>query len=269
MRRVHLFELEDQSWLPRPVRDGATDLLDVAFDRMRVYDGVSPQLEAVLDATRAARIVDLGSGGGGGTLTMVRRLRAAGRNVEVVMTDLYPSEAGMARVAALGDPRITYSPDRVDARRGGGPADGVRTSSSALHHFGPGDVRGLIAGVVATGQPLAFFDVAASPRMRGLPIVFAPVAMAVNMVMLFVAALVIAPFARPHRWSRLLLTYVVPVIPLVFAWDGTVSALRAYLPEELEELARSVPGSERYTWRSEAKGLALCLTGVPRGPLIP
>jgi hypothetical protein len=145
----------------------------------------------------------------------------------------------------------------------------VRTSSSALHHFGPGDVRGLIAGVVATGQPLAFFDVAASPRMRGLPIVFAPVAMAVNMVMLFVAALVIAPFARPHRWSRLLLTYVVPVIPLVFAWDGTVSALRAYLPEELEELARSVPGSERYTWRSEAKGLALCLTGVPRGPLIP
>ena len=115
MRRVHLFELEDQSWLPRPVRDGATDLLDVAFDRMRVYDGVSPQLEAVLDATRAARIVDLGSGGGGGTLTMVRRLRAAGRNVEVVMTDLYPSEAGMARVAALGAhespiPPIAWTP---------------------------------------------------------------------------------------------------------------------------------------------------------------
>ena len=50
----------------------------------------------------------------------------------------------------------------------------------------------------------------------------------------------------------------------MFAWDGTVSALRAYLPEELEQLARSVPGSERYTWKTEAKGLALCLTGVPR-----
>lgn len=124
-------------------------------------------------------------------------------------------------------------------------------------------MRRLIAGVVARRMPLAFFDVAGSPRLRQMPIILAPIALALNMLALFVAALLVAPFARPHRWSRLLLTYVVPVIPLLFAWDGTVSALRAYLPEELEQIARSVPGGDRYTWKAEAKGKALYLAGIP------
>ena len=52
--------------------------------------------------------------------------------------------------------------------------------------------------------------------------------------------------------SRLLLTYVLPVIPLLVAWDGTASALRAYTPQELLALAASVPGAERYTWETIA-----------------
>ena len=31
------------------------------------------------------------------------------------------------------------------------------------------------------------------------------------------------PFVRPFRWSRLLFTYVIPLIPLLVLFDGTVS----------------------------------------------
>nr|MBK7069534.1 hypothetical protein [Deltaproteobacteria bacterium] len=47
--------------------------------------------------------------------------------------------------------------------------------------------------------------------------------------------------------------------------DGTVSALRAYTPDELLEIARGVPGSEAYVWRAGRAGNALSLVGYPKG----
>lgn len=263
MRRLQLVELEDLSWLPFAIRNGATDLLDFAFDRLGFYDGVAPQLPAALEASGAVRIVDLGSGGGGGTLSMRHRLRDAGVAVPIVFTDRYPSEAGIARVRALGDPSTTYLADPVDAMTGGGSLDGMRTMSGALHHFSPFAVRAIVANIVAKRQPLAFFDVAASPAVRGTPIVLAPALMALNMAILFITALALVPFVRPFRLSRLLLSYLPPLIPFVVAWDGTVSALRAYTPEELLAIARTVPGGGTYDWKAGTEGRALFLTGIP------
>ena len=52
--------------------------------------------------------------------------------------------------------------------------------------------------------------------------------------------LALAPFARPLRWTRLLWTYLLPVIPLVLLVDGILSCLRVYSPAELSELTRDV-----------------------------
>jgi hypothetical protein len=265
MERVHLFEFEDFDWVPRPVRDGGTDLLDLAFDRLGFYAGVAPKLAAVLDATRTERVIDLCSGGGGGTLSAWRLLSSATRErVSLTLTDRHPNAAGIARVEALSNPRVRYAPHAVDAMQGGGEEPGVRTMSGALHHFTPDAVKELIAVVVARRAPLVFFDVAASPALRKAPLALAPVAMAVNMTALFAASLVLVPFARPFRLSRVLLTYALPAIPAMVAWDGTVSALRAYAPDEVLALARAVPGAERYTWEAGVEGRALYLTGVPR-----
>jgi hypothetical protein len=264
VRRFNLFELEDQPWLPAAIRNGLTDVLDFTFDRLNFYGGVAERLPAALEASGAARIVDLGSGGGGGTLSMRKRLRDAGHAVPIVFTDRFPNEAAIARVQALGDPSTTYLADPVDALTGGGTLEGLRTMSGALHHFSPFAVRAIVANIVAKRQPLAFFDVVASPMIRRAPVVAAPILMAANMALLFVTALVLMPWVRPFRLSRLLLTYVPPVIPLVVAWDGTVSALRAYTTEELLAIARTVPGGQSYEWTATSDGRALALTGWPR-----
>ena len=176
MRRMQLIEFEDAPWLPRAIRDGATDLLDFVFDRLGFYAGVAGELTTVLDATGAHRLIDLCSGGGGGTLALVTRLRATGRAVEVVLSDRFPSASGMARVHALGDSRTTYRSQPVDAMLGGGDFAGVRTMASALHHFAPHDVRAIVAAVVARRTALAFVDVAASPGLRRMPTILAPLA---------------------------------------------------------------------------------------------
>jgi hypothetical protein len=100
--------------------------------------------------------------------------------------------------------------------------------------------------------------------VRRLPLWLVPVAAVPNVLLLFVVALLLVPLARPFRWSRLVWSYLVPAIPVVFAWDGTVSALRAYTPDELLALAASVPDSERYHWEAGRAGPSLFLTGYER-----
>jgi hypothetical protein len=57
------------------------------------------------------------------------------------------------------------------------------------------------------------------------------------------------PFFRPFRFSRLLFTYIIPVIPFCQIWDGIVSIIRLYKPEELLGIAKEVD-SENYFWKA-------------------
>ncbi len=55
----------------------------------------------------------------------------------------------------------------------------------------------------------------------------------VSMLFVPLGALLVTPFIRPFRWSRLVFTYVIPVLPLLIVFDGIVSCLRVYSPDEL------------------------------------
>lgn len=266
MERVQLVEFEDLSWVPSAIRDGGTDLLDFGFQRLGFYRGVVPKLASFLDETGSTRMLDVCSGGGGGALQALDALRAEGRDVHLTLTDRFPSSAGMARASARENERLAYHPTPVDALAIPAELEGVRTMWGALHHFPPPAIEAMLASIVRSHEPLAFFDVAASPALRKVPIAIAPLAVALNVSTLFVASVVMVPFISPFRASRWAFTYLMPLVPLLVAWDGTVSALRAYAPDELLAIARSVRGGDAYEWEAGVGGPALYLTGRPRTP---
>ena len=72
--------------------------------------------------------------------------------------------------------------------------------------------------------------------------------------------LALMPFARPFRWSYLLFTYLIPVIPLVLLWDGIVSMLRIYSPKQMLEMIEDMRRSD-YCWEI---GL-IPMRGIPGG----
>lgn len=262
MQRIHLVELEDLPWMPATITDAARDLLDVFFARVRFYAGVIPRLIDLVRASGVKRVMDLGSGGGGGVLTATRALREAGMtDVAVTLTDRFPNASARERIRAMGDPLLDYASEPVDAlaTHAGEPA--IRTMFGALHHFRPDDVRRLVGAAVADGVPIALFDSRAA--LRKLPVVFAPIAALPNMLMLGLVTWFLTPLLRPVRPTRWLLTYVLPLIPLLFAWDGTISAMRSYTAREILDLAKSVPGADRYAWDAGEHGSALYLTGRP------
>ena len=237
MRRRHLVELEDLPWWPRVFRDAATDYLVTAIRHTRTYRGLAPRLAAALGRSGATRIVDLCSGGGGPWADLLPALRAAGADVSLCLTDKYPNTAALGRLAAAV-PGICYESGPVDATAVPPHLAGFRTLFTAFHHFRPAEARAILAAAVRDRQGIAVAE--ATSRT--------PAALAM-MLLVPLAVWALTPAIRPFRWSRLFWTYVVPVIPLAVLFDGVVSCLRVYTPEELLELARAA-GGEAYDWEA-------------------
>ena len=141
MRRLHRFEFEDLDRVPRPIRDGRTDLVDRWFDRLGFYDRVAPNLLTLLETTRASCVVHLCAGGGGGTLQMPRQVRAAGSPAEVVLSDRNPNQASDRAGRRARRSSHPYRADLVDAMTGGGKRNGMAHQARIPRRKLSGEVR--------------------------------------------------------------------------------------------------------------------------------
>jgi hypothetical protein len=251
MKRRQLVELEDLSWWPRTFRDAATDYLATSMRVARAHEAVVPLLAPAVTRASATRIVDLCSGAGGTWAALQPALRAAGVDVRVVLTDRFPNRAALDAVAAA-TPGIEVETTAVDARDVPERLAGFRTIFLALHHFAPADARAILASAVRGGDGIAVFE-GVSRTPAGLAI----------MAVLPLAVWLLTPASRPFRWSRLFWTYLVPVLPLAILFDGVVSVLRVYTPDEMLAMAASVPGAEAYEWTADLLRPPGAPVGVP------
>ena len=264
MQRVHLFEIAEQSWCPDAVRDALTDYLTFVIERGKPYAPAVPLLAAALSATtrhgrhdaavdaieqvttkRSADVVDvldLAAGAGGPWRSFVTMLAQAGVPVRVRLTDRQPNLAAYARLELATNGCITGESRSVSADAVPADLKGFRTMFSAFHHFAPADARRVLADAAAHGTSIAIFEATQRNARAVLLMCLTP---------LFV--LVTTPFIRPFRWTRLILTYLVPVIPLAVLFDGIVSCLRTYTPVELRVLAQE-SATDGYMWEAGEVG---------------
>jgi hypothetical protein len=197
-------------------------------------------------------------GGGAPWLTLQRALAESGP-VNVVLSDRYPNVETLGGVCARSSGRLRLHVDAVDATEVPSELAGVRTLFNSLHHFTPEIATQILVDAVRQRRAVAFFE-GVNHRGVGLLAVYLQLP----------AILLLTPFVRPFRWSRLLLTYAIPLIPLLILFDGTVSILRLYLEDELRELVAAVPGGEAFEWDVGAIGVGgssiglAYLIGVPR-----
>ncbi len=248
MKRRHFFELEDLSWFPSGLRDMMTDLLGETIEMAGLYHPVVPRLAEALRTTGDRSILDLCSGGGGPMPGIHRHLAADhGLDVDVRLSDRYPNVSAFESIAAREGHGMTFVPGPVDAMHVPPGLPGFRTIFSSLHHFRPPQAEAILRDAWLERRGIGVFEVS-ERSIAGL----AQAAMAPLSAMLF------TPFVRPFRWSRLALTYALPIVPALFTFDGVVSSLRSYTLAELRAMTRSMQ-REDYRWE----------VGQVRHPLLP
>ena len=87
MGRVHLFELEDQTWFPTFLRNYGTDFLQSLSNKTKMYKPIIPIIKKGLQKSGTNQIVDLGSGGGGGLIWLNSELRKDIPQLKIMLTD--------------------------------------------------------------------------------------------------------------------------------------------------------------------------------------
>jgi len=246
MKRRHWIEISDETWCPLGIRNAVTDYCRFVTELSGIYNAVAPLLIDALVRTGGRLVLDLGSGAAGPWLRLQPLLRKMGMDVTVCLSDHNPDVVAFERARRLSRHAIIYHAEPVDATQVPSGLPGFRTMFSAFHHLDPGQARATLADAVAQREGIAVFEMGGQRSILMLLAVL-PVP---------VRVLLAVPFIRPFRWSTLLWTYLLPVLPIVLLLDSITSVLRIYNTEELHDLTT---GLDRYHWSA----------GTVRGKPIP
>lgn len=256
--RLHLFEIAEQPWCPRAVRDGLTDYLGFMSDAGRVYAPAAPLIADALHQTTGNEIVDLGAGGGGPWRSLLPALAEQHVAPSVRLTDRFPNRDAFARIARDTNGVVAGDARPIDATDVPADLGGMRTIFSALHHLRPAEVQRVLGAAAASGVPIGAFE---ATRRDARTIAL--------MLLTPIFVLLVTPRLRPFRFARLFWTYLVPAIPLAVLFDGIVSCLRTYTTSELRALTAEL-GEGSYEWHVGEGGTGpvpmTYVIGVPTKP---
>lgn len=241
MRRLHLFEIHEQSWCPRFVRDSLTEWLRVVWEFSEAPDLIAAKLAEVGGRVDSPPFVDLCSGSGGPWHSLRKALWRNHQYLpKVTLTDKFPTGDAIAVCA-------TDVPAELK---------GFRTLFNSFHHFRPEEAQAILCDAYKKQQPIAIFEFT-----ERVPAKLAFCAIT-SFISVFPALFLMK--ARPTWW---LFTWLLPVIPIVVAWDALVSHLRSYSAGELLEMTKEIGSG--YAWEASKlrapRGFDVtCLIGCPQ-----
>lgn len=238
--RWHIVEFEDLSWFPDAIREGGTDYLKYFLKAVGFYQPVIPLIAEGLEHSGENQLLDLCSGGGGPVEQISEGLsNFLNRKIHIVLSDKFPNTDAFQLISKRSGGTIAFKNFPVDATNVPADLKGFRTMFSAVHHFRPPAIKQMLRNAAEQQAGIALFDGGDKNLFTILGIVlFHPIAFLIG-----------TPFFRPFKISRIVFTYLIPLIPITTVWDGCVSILRLYSPQELLQMAKEV-APQGYQWKS-------------------
>ena len=236
----HLFEFEDLCWFPNTIRESMMDCLSFIIKILNIYQPIIPLILEGLQKTDSKQIVDLCSGGGGAMEQISKNINLQSNyKIKILLTDKFPNVNAFQLLAAKSKGGTSFLETSIDAANVPSTLTGFRTIFSAFHHFSKPFAKSVIQNAVDAKTGIGIFD-------GGDKNIFIIIGLILIHPFIFFFC---TPFFRPFRFSRLFFTYLIPIIPICQIWDGIVSIIRLYKPDELLKIATEVD-DETYYWRS-------------------
>jgi hypothetical protein len=247
--RLRLFEFHESAWFPGSLRNAITEVLRVMCFHLGVHEVILPVLVEVLERTGTRRIIDLCSGAGGPVVPIQQELARSGRRISVLLTDKFPNADAFHRCTKATGGAVEGHMEPVDVTRVPVALSGLRTFFNCFHHFSGPQARAILADAYRRRQPIAIFEITERSPLNTLA----------NFPLSFLTMLALLPRMECRRPAWWLFTYLVPLLPLAFGWDASISCLRCYTAEEFQTLKAGLE-DESYSW-------TLGRLPVPRTPI--
>jgi hypothetical protein len=241
MKRIHLFEFEDLAWFPNWIRKCMTRLIIVVHELLGTEKQLAALLDRLLKETKSDRIIDLCSGSGGPMPGVLYTLQEQNgfADLHLRLTDLYPNLDAAKRINGNRSGNLVYQTEPQDATQLGAETEGLRTMICSFHHMPPTVAQNILQAAADSRQPILIYEISDN----SLPTFLWWLALPTSFLMCFLITLKV----RPITWQQLVFTYLIPIIPIFYAWDGAVSNARTYTLEDLDELLAGIR-AEGYKW---------------------
>ncbi len=260
MKRIHLFEFEDLPWFPGWLRKCLTSMMVVMHNLLHTSEEMADLVNKALVKTGNNTIIDLCAGSGGPMPEVVEILKTKYmvEKPRLIMTDLFPNLEYAEKINQINDDGITYLTKPVDVLHIDEELKGLRTMVGSLHHMKPESARIILKNTMETNQPFLALEISDNSYPKAIWWMAFPI----NIL----TSLVISLMVRPMTFQQLFFTFIIPIIPITFAWDGAVSNARTYTLKDLDILLDGLE-SESYSWEKgviKGKSRKIHLLGLPK-----
>jgi len=259
MKRIQLFEFEDFSWFPGWLRVCMTNLIVILQKGLGVPELLAGLIADVMKKKKLSHIIDLGSGSGGAMPEVLHSLHALEglEEVTLTLTDLFPNSTMLKKFNTDTYDKISYHEASVDATNFETAPNGLKTMVNCFHHMPPKKARAILESAQRTKQPLLIYEMGDN----NIPLLIWWLLLPISLIILIIMVLFMTPFVKPLTWRQIVFTYLIPVIPICYAWDGQASLPRMYTLKDLDQLLEGL-GSGSFAWQ---KGHAVKKNGKKQG----
>jgi len=113
-------------------------------------------------------------------------------------------------------------------------------------------------------DPILIFELA----KNNIPFVVWLILLPLSLSIIIFMSIVMTFFVRPLSFKQVFFAFVIPIIPLIYAWDGQASLMRTYTFEDIELLLKDIKDNS-YVWtikeaeKSNGKKLGYYIKGMP------
>ncbi|KAK4502087.1 hypothetical protein PRZ48_007898 [Zasmidium cellare] len=253
--RFHLAEIEDQPWCPELLRTNTHKFL-ARFWKASTSNKGSPALQACQilvrelgGLTKASEytFVDSCAGAGGPTPIIEpilnEQLRSTGHNtVQFKLTDLWPDLKAWKEVASQHKniSFVEFPVDATKAIRLSGDNKECRMYNLCFHHFDDPAAEKVLLSAVESSDAFFIFEMThrTAPSLLNTFII--------NWQPFFTTI-------YDWWWSplHLIFVYLIPLIPILTAWDGLVSCIRGRTADETWDLLTKSSGLSVEEWQQK------------------
>lgn len=268
MKRLELFEFEDFDWLPNAIRSGVTNLIKVLHSIIGTTDVLVGILKECQRKIKFNQIIDLGSGSGGPMIAVIDKINLdckGEKSIKLFLSDKYPNGNTVRSINNLELPNVEYLEHSVDALEINSAPNGLKTMIASFHHMPPNKARQILSSAKESKAPILIYEIAENT----IPVILWWLLLPVSFSILVVMSLFLTPMVRPLTITQILLTYLIPVIPIVYAWDGQASIMRTYTKEDIKALLEHGK-NDSYVWeiggakKSNGKKAGYYIFGYPK-----
>ena len=261
MKRVQLFEFEDFNWIPDSIRSSMTRLLTVLIKMMGIQHIIAKKVKSILEEKNLSSVVDLGSGAGGAMPLIHEDIP----QVKMTLSDLHPNKTAIKYINSLSNPNLQYLDKPINASHFESAPKGLKTMINCFHHMPPEQAKEILTSAFQAKQPFLIYEMAENK----MPLLLWVLMLPISMIIMVIMVLFMTPFVKPLTWQQVVFTYLIPILPFLYAWDGQASMPRMYSMSDMEELLEGLSSND-YQWTKEpalnqkGKATGTFVIGLPK-----